>query len=219
LQQKLPWPASHGYALKLKNCKLLQIESTSHANEYALAFQQGKEKGFDFFFRELFPSLCFFANHILDNRCEAEDIASSAFIKIWKRHSQFNNAKNIRSYLYQIVRNDCFSFLQHKNRTAKAQKEIEYLSVANFEDNYEADIIRAELYSELYLAINSLPKECRKVFTMLYIHGKTIKEISRELNLSSSTIKTQKSRGLVILRKKIIPLSIVLFYLHYFIFF
>ena len=197
----------------------MRIESIYNVNEYVLAFQQGEEKGFDFFFREFFPSLCFFANHILDNRCEAEDIASSAFIKIWKRHSQFNDAKNIRSYLYQIVRNDCFSFLQQKNRSAKVQKEIEYLTVANFEDNYEADIIRAEFYSELYLAINSLPKECRKVFTMLYIQGKTIKEISKELNLSLSTIKTQKYRGLVILKKKIVPLSIVLFLLHLFYFF
>jgi RNA polymerase sigma-70 factor (family 1) len=183
------------------------------------AFQQGEEKGFDFFFRELFPALCFFANHIMDNRCEAEDIASSAFIKIWKRHSQFDDAKNIRSYLYQIVRNDCFSFLQQKNRSAKVQKEIKYLSVVNFEDNYESDIIRAEFFAELYLAINSLPKECKKVFTMLYIHGKTVKEISKELKLSPSTIKAQKARGLIILRKKIVPLSIVLFLLPLFYFF
>lgn len=197
----------------------MQNKSTSQTSEYALAFQQGEEKGFDFFFRELFPPLCFFANHILDNRCEAEDVASSAFIKIWKKHSQFNDAKNIRSYLYQIVRNDCFSFLQQKNRSAKVQREIKYHTVVNFEDNYESDIIRAEFFAELYLAINNLPKECRKVFTMLYIHGKTVKEISKELNLSPSTIKTQKARGLIILRKKIVPLSIVLFLLPLFYFF
>jgi len=197
----------------------LRTKPIYNETEYVLAFQQGEEKGFDFFFRNLFSALCLFANHILDNRSEAEDIASAAFIKIWKKHSQFNDAKSIRSYLYQIVRNDCFSFLQQKNRSAKVQKEIEYLTVVNFEDNYESDIIRAEFYAELYLAINSLPKECRKVFTMLYIQGKTVKEISKELNLSPSTIKTQKSRGLIILKKKIIPLPIVLFLLPYFYFF
>jgi RNA polymerase sigma-70 factor (family 1) len=197
----------------------LRIGSTYNENEYTLAFQQGEEKGFDFFFRELFPSLCFFANHMLNNRCEAEDIASSAFIKIWKKHSIFNNAKSIRSYLYQIVRNDCLSFMQQKNRVAKVQKEIGYLTVFNYEDNYEANIIRAEFYADLYSAIKSLPKECSKVFTMLYIDGKTVKEISRELNLSPSTIKTQKSRGLNVLRKKIISLSIVLFLLPLFYFF
>jgi len=148
---------------------------------------------------------------MINNRFEAEDIASAAFIKIWKRHEQFDDAKNIRSYLYQIVRNDCLSFLQQKNRATKLQKEIGYLTVVDLDDNYEADIIRAEFYSELYMAINSLPKECRKIFTMLYVHGKTVKEISRELKLSPSTIKTQKARGLTVLRKKIIPLSLVFF--------
>lgn len=189
----------------------MRIESAYNVNEYTLAFQRGEEAGFEFFFRQLFPSLCFFANRILNNSLEAEDIASAAFIKIWKRHSQFNNAKNIRSYLYQIVRNDCLSFLQQKSRAATMQKEIEYLTIIDLKDNYKADIIRAEFYAELHIAINSLPKECRKIFTMLYIQGKTVKEISKELNLSPSTIKTQKARGLTALRKKIIPLSSIFF--------
>jgi RNA polymerase sigma-70 factor (ECF subfamily) len=191
----------------------LRIESTYEASEHVLAFQRGEEKGFDFFFRQLFPSLVFFANRMLNDRCEAEDIASGAFIKIWKRHSQFDKGKNIRSYLYQIVRNDCLSFLQQKNRAEKIQKEIEYLTIVDLKDNYEADIIRTEFYAELYTAINSLPAECRKIFRMLYIQGKTVKEISNELNISPSTIKTQKARGLTVLRKKIIPLSTIFFLL------
>ena len=191
----------------------LRNEYLHNVNEYSLAFQHGEEKGFDFFFRQLFPSLCFFANRMINDRWEAEDIASIAFIKIWKRHAQFDNGKNIRSYLYQIVRNDCLSFLQQKNRTEKIQKEIEYLTIVDLKDNYEADIIRTEFYAELYTAINSLPAECRKIFRMLYIQGKTVKEISNELNISPSTIKTQKARGLTVLRKKIIPLSTIFFLL------
>ena len=181
----------------------MQIKSTSHASEYALAFQQGEEKGFDFFFRDLFPALCFFANQILDNRCEAEDIASSAFIKIWKRHSQFNDARNIRSYLYQIVRNDCLKFHQQQKRSAIITKEIRYLSIGDLENNYEADIIRAEFLGEIYKTINTLPNECRKIFKMLYIQGKSVKEISNELEITASTIRTQKARGLAALRQKV----------------
>lgn len=181
----------------------MRIESTYNQNEYTLAFQRGEEKGFDFFFRELFPSLCFFANHILDNRCEAEDIASFAFIKIWKRHSQFNDAKNIRSYLYQIVRNDCLKFHQQQKRSAITTKEIRYISRRDVENNYEADIIRSELLGEIYKAINTLPTECRKIFKMLYIQGKSIKEISCELEITASTIRTQKARGLAVLKQKV----------------
>ncbi len=179
--------------------------------EYTLAFQRGEEKGFDFFYRQLFPSLCFFANRKLNNIAEAEDIASGAFIKIWKRHTQFNNASNIRSYLYQIVRNDCLKFHEQKKRSVTMHNEITYLRNVDLNDNVEADIIRAEFLGELYKTLNSLPMECRKVFTMLYIQGKNITEIANELNLSPSTIKTQKARGLAVLRKKIISASSIFF--------
>jgi len=181
----------------------LRIESLYNANEYALSFQRGEEKGFDFFFRDLFPALCFFANRILDNRCEAEDIVSTAFIKIWQKHQQFDNTKNIRSYLYQIVRNDCLKFHQQQKRSAITTKEIRYLSTRDLENNYEADIIRAEFLAEIYKAINTLPTECRKIFKMLYIQGKSIKEISDELKITASTIRTQKARGLAVLRQKV----------------
>jgi len=191
----------------------VQIESTYNQNEYTLAFQRGEEKGFDFFFRELFTSLCFFANRIVNNKCEAEDIASAAFIKIWKRHNQFDNSKNIRAYLYQIVRNDCLKFLHQKGKRIRMQKEIEYLTIDDTKDNCEADIIRAELYSDLYKALNNLPTECCKVFKMLYIEGKSVKEIAKELKVSTSTVKTQKARGLAMLRKKFIPFTSIFFLL------
>ena len=197
----------------------MRIKSTSNETEYVLAFQQGEEKGFDFFFRDLFPALCFFANHILDNRCEAEDIASAAFIKIWKRHSQFNDAKNIRSYLYQIVRNDCLKCLQQKERRVRMQKEVEYLTIVETKDYCESDIIRAEFFSALYKALNSLPTECRKVFKMLYIEGKKVSEIAEELKISPSTVKSQKARGLALLKKKFINTPLFFFLILFSIFF
>ena len=191
----------------------MRTVSLYKANEYTLSFQRGEEKGFDFFFRELFPSLCFFANRMIINKCEAEDIASVAFMKIWKRHNQFNNAKNIRAYLYQIVRNDCLKFLQQNDRRSRTHREIKYLTLVDTKANREADIIRAELYSCLYGALNNLPTECRKVFMMLYIEGKSAKKIAKELKLSISTVKTQKARGLAMLRKKFIPFTSIFFLL------
>jgi RNA polymerase sigma-70 factor (family 1) len=196
-------------------CSIVNPEKINNEFDMTLAFHVGNEKGFDFFFRELFPSLCFFANRMLNDRCEAEDIASSAFIKIWKRHSQFNDARNIRSYLYQIVRNDCLKFHRQQKRSTIITKEIKYLSIGDLENNYEADIIRAEFLREIYKAINTLPAQCRRIFKMLYIQGKSIKEISTELEISASTIRTQKSRGLIVLKQKVkfFPLLFLIFFL------
>ena len=187
----------------------LQIAPTYNV-EQARAFHNGEEKGFDFFYRKLFPSLCFFANRMVNDKCEAEDIVSNAFIKIWNRHAQFNDAGSIRSYLYQIVRNDCYKFHQQQGKVHEVHKQVKYLSVVDLNDNREADIIRAEFYGELYNAINNLPSECSRVFRMLYIQGKTVKEISQELKLSPSTVKTQKARGLAVLRRKLISVMLII---------
>ena len=174
-------------------------------DDYALCFQRGEEEGFDFFFRQLFPSLCFFANRKLNNKEEAEDIVSTAFIKIWEKHTQFDDAKSIRAYLYQIVRNDCIKCYRKTARLITMQKEISYLTPVDVKDNAEGDIIKAEFYGELYRVINTLPPECRKIFTLLYLEGKTVRETAEELGIALSTVRTQKSRGLAAIRKKIRP--------------
>lgn len=188
----------------------MRTEPIHNASEFAFAFQRGEEKGFDFFYRKLFPSLCFFANRLVNDKCEAEDIVATAFIKIWNRHAQFNEAANIRSYLYQIVRNDCLKFHQQRKRVVTMHNQINHPVIIDLNDNIEADIIRAEFFGELYKTFDSLPSECRKVFKMLYIQGKTVAEIADELSLSPGTIKTQKARGLKKLRKKFILTSIIL---------
>lgn len=182
-----------------------------YSDKYILAFKNGEEKGFDYFFRELFPPLCFFANRLVNDRYDAEDIVSNAFIKIWEKHSIFNNAKNIRSYLYQIVRNDCFKFHQQQKRVTSIKKEIGYLSSIDLEDSYEEEIIRSEFFGEIYKALDILPNQCRKIFIMLYIQGKSVKEIAIELNLSPSTVKTQKARGIATLKQRLKLSSFKLF--------
>lgn len=83
--------------------------------------------------------------------------------------------------------------------------ELTYLTAVDVTDNPEADIIRAEFYGALHRAIKTLPPECRKIFTMLYIQGKTVREIADETGLAVTTIKTQKARGLAALKKKLKP--------------
>lgn len=173
----------------------------------AIAFQEGAEGAFDYFFRKWYPALCLYANKILNDRFEAEDIASGAFIKIWKKHSQFHQAQNIRSYLYRIVRNECFTHLKLQGRTLRMEEEIKHFTRSEFTPDIEKQIVAAEFLRELFQAFSDLPAQCSQVFNMLYKEGKTVKDIAKELELSESTVKTQKARGLLTLRKRFIPLS------------
>lgn len=98
-------------------------------------------------------------------------------------------------------------------------KETEYLTIADTNDSCVSDIIRAEVIGNLYKAISSLPTECRKVFKMLYIDGKKVSEIAEALQVSPSTVKSQKTRGLAILKNKFTNTSLIFFLILFRIFF
>ena len=66
-------------------------------------------------------------------------------------------------------------------------------------------LVAAETMRQIHEAIDTLPKACKLVFTKLYIEGKSVKETAEELSLTKSTIKTQRTIGLQILRKKLLP--------------
>jgi len=178
---------------------------TLNGIDYASAFQRGEEKAFTFFFKELYPSLCLYGFRFTKDKPVSEEIASQAFIKIWEKHHRFEEAHQIKVYLYRIVRNDSLKWLQTKKKEHRTQTEVSYLWKEDSERDHFDYLVKAEVMRQLHSAISELPSACRNIFELLYIQGKTVKEVSEQLNLSVSTVKTQKSRGLVALQKKLPP--------------
>lgn len=171
--------------------------------DYVYSFQRGERKGFEYFFHELYPALLFYAFRIVDDKVIAEDVVAESFVKIWERHTTFSHHKVIKSWLYTTVRNGCLNKVQQRART---QREMTQLA-KYMEDEHETfvlhEMIRAEVIRELYQSIETLPTACRQIFKMLFIDGKTVREISEELKLSISTVKNQKMRGINLLKYKL----------------
>jgi len=183
------------------------------ANNYAILFQQGEEKGFAWFFNTLYPALSFYAFKITGDKESSKEIASNAFIKIWERHEQFADALLIRKYLYRIVRNDALKHLRKEKQSTSVHKEVFYLYGNEHQKDCFNSLVTAEISRELLDAINSLPAECSKVFRLLFIEGKSIQETAEALQLSPSTVKTQKKRGIDALKKVISPLVLFICFL------
>jgi RNA polymerase sigma-70 factor (ECF subfamily) len=177
-------------------------EQRQHLDRYVNAFQQGDEKALEVYFNEFYPSLCYYASSYTHDMEIAKEIASEAFVKTWKYREQFTNAGSIRAYLYKVVRGDASSWHIKKQRNPIRALPDNEDFVSPYPDEF-AKLVKAEMLRHIYNAIEALPAECRKIFRLLYIDGKKVAEIADELNLSPSTVKAQKARGLALLRKKI----------------
>lgn len=185
--------------------------------EQLTLWQKGEPEGFAWFFRQLYPSLTFYCFKITADKEVSEEIASQAFIKIWQRHRQFSNAHSIKAYLYRIVRNDAIKYLNREKRKASATKEVIYLYGHENEKDHFTSLVTAETSRQLLEAINALPAECSKVFKLLYVEGLSVHETAEALNLSPSTVKTQKKRGIEALRKSLpLPLMVMVMVVSFF---
>ena len=143
-------------------------------------------------FDSLYPPLCLFANKYLNDMDTSKDIVQEVFIKIWEKQPAFTNHNTTRAYFYTTVKNYCLNYLKSKHYKTIDKAATLDLAMQQSEDYFYSQIVSAEIYAILYKAIDTLPKKSAKVIT-LSLNNYTTKEIAEELNITPSTVRTQKS--------------------------
>lgn len=62
-------------------------------------------------------------------------------------------------------------------------------------------MIEAEVYDQLYQALNQLPPRPRRIFELFYFEKKSIQDIADELGATPDAVKNQKKRAMQLLRE------------------
>lgn len=153
-------------------------------------------------FKKYYPRLCAFAIDFLEDKEDAEDIVQDVFkVYLEKRNIISSNDLAVKSFLYSSVKNACLNKFRHQRVKDKYQ-EI-FMQEEGAEMHCLDSIIHAEVVGNLYEAINKLPKGCALVIRMGYLEGLKNPQIAEALGVSINTVKTQKQRGLTLLRQKL----------------
>lgn len=166
-------------------------------------FQSGDRLAFDQIFSLYHSSLVFFANRLLLNVGMeiSKDIVLDIFLKLYDRKEAFATLSNIKAFLYISVKNSCLKVIE-KEKVYQKRFDLYTKNFDEFERNVLDSIIQTEVYTELYLAIDLLPEQYRLIMSKI-VNGDTPKEISEELGIPVSTINTQKSRAISLLKKSL----------------
>lgn len=180
----------------------MSLYGTHTDEELLLLLRSGDEAAFALVFNHFYPALCYFSQKITGDRQAAEEITEDTFMKVWQRHTDFENLSAVKAFLYISARNSCLNFLDHRRYKTKQEQDLANLSEP-VEESVLNEIIRAEVLNEIHQAINDLPAECSRIFKLLYRENKKPREIAEQLNISVSTVNSQKQRGLLLLKKKL----------------
>ena len=165
-------------------------------------FKKGDPRALQVIFKQFYGPLCLFAERMLRDRPAAEDIVGDTFLKLWNRHTDFENLQNIKAFLYITTRNASLNMLKQMQRESLSKKQLAYLS-GDKEGFILNEMVRAEVLREINREIENLPEQCRKIFKMSFFDGKKNQEIASMLEISVHTVKNQKARAIQLLRVRL----------------
>jgi len=163
--------------------------------------KNNESRVFDHLFNEYYTQLQYFAERLISNREEAQDIVITAFRKFWNIRDNFQTATNIKAFFYITVRNQCLDYLRYKQRFNEVKKEYEtHLLSADELQQTDNLIIETDLINKIYLEVQKLPNRCREIFILTYFKGLKTKEIANALQISESAVTTQRSLAIKYLK-------------------
>ena len=174
--------------------------------------QEGNQKVFDKLFDQFYHPMCAFIYPLIGEKHIVEDIVSDCFVKLWEQRKDIHIHTSVTNYLLTLVKNAAISFLRKKK-----QPQIDFEQVSNTLAEDDAEIIKeSEIYNKLYLALDKLPEQRRKILKMAAFEGKSYAQIGLELNISTNTVKTQMARASRFLKTELaIPYKSILFLLSF----
>ncbi len=164
--------------------------------------KHGSKKAFEYVFKTYYVSLCRYAEEILRDRQQAEDVVMNLFVIIWDERKKINITTSIRSYLYRSTYNACLNVFRKKKSENKYRDFfIHHVDFSKTHDygssSYPlSDIIEKELDVEIEKIIDDLPPQCKKIFLLSRVDNLSHQEIADKLNISVNTVKSQVMNAL-----------------------
>ena len=151
------------------------------------------------------------AQHITQNREDAEDVMQDAFLKAYEKLDQFQGNSKFYTWLVRIAVNESLMRLR-KRRTGKMVSidedvETEEGSVprdlADWAPDPEQNYTQSELGEILRKTIQGLPPGFRIVFVLRDVEGLSTEETAETLGLSVPAVKSRLLRARLQLRERL----------------
>lgn len=163
--------------------------------------KKGDRKAFTVLIDHYHHKLCVYANSLINNSIQAEDVVQNVFVNLWEKRSKLDSSYSIQSFLYRSVYNEFIDQYRKTQSVMKIEKKyIEYLNSFVIDEDKE-DI--QKLIKLVKVIIQDLPPKCKKIFELSKKEGLTNIEISEHLNVSVKAVEAQITKAFKILKVKV----------------
>jgi RNA polymerase sigma-70 factor, ECF subfamily len=151
------------------------------------------------------------AQHITQNREDAEDVVQDAFLKAYENLEQFQGQSKFYTWLVRIAVNEALMKLRRRrpermvslDEEVKTEEDSIPREVADWSPNPEQLYSQSELRDILSKTIQGLPPSFRTVFVLRDVEGLSTEETAEALDLSIPAVKSRLLRARLQLRERL----------------
>ena len=187
--------------------------SLAETDEAALVAQsrEGDGRAFGELVRRYEGKIFRLAQHVTQNREDAEDVLQETFLKAYEHLDQFQGAAKFYTWIVRIAVNQALMKLRRRrtDRSVSLDEAIDtgedtiVREVAAWDENPEQRFSRAEFGQILDEAIQGLEPPYRSVFVLRDIDELSTEETADALDLSIPAVKSRLLRARLQLREKL----------------
>ncbi len=151
------------------------------------------------------------AQHITQNREDAEDVVQDAFLKAYEKLNQFQGNSKFYTWLVRIAVNESLMRLRKRRtgRMVSIDEDVETeegsmpRELADWGPSPEQQYGQSELAEILKKTVNGLPPGFRVVFVLRDVEGLSTEETAETLGLSVPAVKSRLLRARLQLRERL----------------
>ena len=191
----------------------MTVSSQASADETTLVAQsrEGDTAAFGELVRRYEGKIFRLAQHVTQNREDAEDVLQETFMKAYEHLDQFQGNSKFYTWIVRIAVNQALMKLRRRktdksvslDETIDTGEDTMVREIAAWDEDPEQRFSRDELGGILDTAVQSLEPPYRSVFTLRDIDELSTEETAEALGLSVPAVKSRLLRARLQLREKL----------------
>ena len=154
-----------------------------------------------------FPKIFRFVLALAGNKETTEEIVNDTFLDLWQKRHLLPNVSNPDVYIFICAKNRTLKQLKKQNNYIKALENFFDVPCSIALTPHDM-LVSSEIQRRINLAIQSLPPQCKLIFSLVKENNLKYREVATLLGLSTKTIENQMTLALKKLSQSI-PLTLI----------
>lgn len=164
---------------------------------------RGEEPAFNALYKAYSRPLFLRVVNMIKSEDDAQEIIQELFIKLWQNRETINSIKSFQAYVYTIANNLVYNYFRKISYDQSLIDKLLLNAASHYLDGQE--LLENKESAEIFQkAINQLSPQCKKVFQLCKIEGKSHKEVAQLMGISMPTVNSHMTNAVKSIREYIL---------------